>query len=161
MTRSDLPRVLEIYNQGIREGTSTFTTECPSADEWDASHLPYCRLVCTDGGHILGFLALTPTSARKAYSGSVEVSIYVDENSRGRGVGTRLMNSLFERAEQNGIWSVLSVILENNTASMEFHKKLGFRVIGYREKIARDRFGVWRNTVLAEYRLPCPDGTAG
>ncbi|MDD7193044.1 MAG: hypothetical protein PUH33_00865 [Clostridiaceae bacterium] len=59
---------------------------------------------------------------------------------------------LCEESEKAGIWSLCSVIFENNAASVGLHKKCGFRLVGKRERIAKDRFGRWQNTVIYERR---------
>ena len=55
-------------------------------------------------------------------------------------------------SEKQGYWSLYSVIFSVNEASIRLHQKCGFRVIGYREKIAKDRFGSWQNTTVMEKR---------
>ena len=61
------------------------------------------------------------------YSGSVEVSIYVDEDYQGNGIGYKLMQHLVKIAPKKGIWSIYAAIFSINTSSIEFHKKCGFR----------------------------------
>ncbi|WP_242826641.1 GNAT family N-acetyltransferase [Oribacterium sp. NK2B42] len=78
--------------------------------------------------------------------------IYVDQKYRGHGVGTALVNELIKGSEKAGYWSIYSAIISINRASIALHKKCGFREIGYRERIAKDRFGEWQNTTLMEYR---------
>lgn len=153
MIPSDWTAVAEIYKQGINSGVSTFTTELPSYEEWDRVHLKECRLVYEENGKILGWVALTPTSYRAAYRGVVEVSIYVDYKNRGRGVGDALMQTLKEEAPKCGFWSLYSVVLAPNKVSYNFHKKMGFREIGYKERVAQDKFGQWQNVTLFEFRL--------
>ena len=103
-------------------------------------------------GTIAGWCALSPTSAREAYTGVVEVSIYIDQGYRNRGIGTRLLRKLCEMSRERGYWCLYAAIFPINSASIELHKKCGFREIGCREKIARDRFGVWQNTTIMELR---------
>lgn len=152
MTEADWDRVSSIYMQAIDEGTSTFERECPSYSKWDESHKKDCRLVAVVDGIVAGWCALSPTSSREAYSGVVEVSIYVDQGYRNRGIGTRLLKELCEMSKERGYWCLYACIFSINSASIELHKKCGFREIGYREKIARDRFGAWQDTTLMEFR---------
>lgn len=153
MEKGDWKSVSQIYSQGLKSGIATFETVCPTYDEWDWRHLPNCRYVAVEDGEVMGWIALSPTSARPAYSGSVEVSIYVDEFHQGKGIGYELMMHLIAAARDNGIWSLYVAIFSINVASIEFHRKCGFREIGYRERIAKDRFGKWQNTTLMELRL--------
>lgn len=153
MENGDWKRVSQIYVQGLKSGIATFETECPIYDEWDAKHLPYCRYVAVEDDEVVGGIAVAPTSERPAYSGSVEVSIYVDKSYQRKGIGYGLMNHLISAARDNGIWSLYATIFSINAAIIEFHKKCGFREIGYRERIAKDIFGKWQNTTLMELRL--------
>lgn len=152
MKPDDWGRITEIYQQGLDRGISTFNTVCPSYQEWDKSHIKECRYVYEKAGIVVGWVAISPTSARYAYRGSVEVSIYIDDTFRGKGIGTKLLNKLGEESEKAGYWSIYSAIFSINEASIALHRKCGFREIGYREKIAKDRFGKWQNTILMEKR---------
>lgn len=153
MERSDWKRVSEIYTQGLEKGIATFETICPTYEDWDRGHLPICRYVAVEEGKLVGWIAVSPTSSRPAYSGSVEVSIYVDDSCQRNGVGYELMMHLIDAARVNGIWSLYAAIFSVNSASIEFHKKCGFREIGYRERIAKDKFRQWQNTTIMELRL--------
>ena len=153
MNETDWERVSEIYRQGIESGIATFTKECPVFAVWDSMHLKSCRFVFEESDMVVGWIAVSPTSTREVYRGVVEISVYVDEQYRGQGIGTALVEHLKERAPRFGFWSLFSVILAVNMSSINIHKKCGFREIGYKERIAKDRFGNWQNTVLMEYRL--------
>jgi L-amino acid N-acyltransferase YncA len=152
MTKTDWENVKNIYIQALTEGLSTFQTECPSYDEWDRNHIKDLRLVASVNGTTVGFCVLSETSKRKAYRGVVEVSIYIDKKYRNMGIGTQLLNKMCSMSEKYGYWSLFSNIISNNMASIKLHKKCGFREIGYREKIAKDRFGNWQDTIMFEYR---------
>lgn len=152
MRDEDWGTVAEIYKQGLEEGTLTFNTECPSFTEWNEGHVKNCRFVFEEEGKVVGWIALSPSSSRCAYKGCVEMSVYVDRNYRGHGIGTALVNTIIREAEKDGYWSIYSAIFSINKASIALHKKCGFREIGYRERIAKDRFGKWQNTTLMEYR---------
>ena len=152
MRDEDWGTVAEIYKQGLEEGTSTFNTECPSFTEWNEGHIKNCRFVFEEEGKVVGWIALSPSSSRRAYKGCVEMSVYVDRNYRGHGIRTALVNTIIREAEKDGYWSIYSAIFSINKASIALHKKCGFREIGYRERIAKDRFGKWQNTTLMEYR---------
>ncbi|MEA4973554.1 L-methionine sulfoximine/L-methionine sulfone acetyltransferase [bioreactor metagenome] len=152
MKPDDWGRITAIYQQGLDRGISTFNTVCPSYQEWDKSHIKECRYVYEKSGIVVGWVAISPTSPRYAYRGSVEVSIYIDDTFRGKGIGTELLKKLDEESEKAGYWSIYSAIFSINEASIALHRKCGFREIGYREKIAKDRFGRWQNTILMEKR---------
>lgn len=151
MTPTDWPRVREIYLEGIDTGNATFELKAPDWDEWDAGHLKQPRLVARDGDSIVGWAALTPVSGRCVYGGVAEVSVYVAENGRGKGLGKRLLKALVDASEANGIWTLQAGIFPENTASIELHLRNGFREVGRRERIGKMK-GVWRDTVLLERR---------
>lgn len=153
MNRNDWERVSEIYLQGIEKGTATFQTKCPSYEEWDKGHISSCRFVYEDEEKVVGWAAISPTSSRCAYKGCVEMSVYIDKDFQGRKIGTALVHKLVSEVQKQGYWSIFSAVISSNTASIALHKKCGFREIGYRERIAQDRFGNWQNTTLFELRL--------
>lgn len=144
-------KVKAIYEDGIATGQATFQAEAPGWVEWDEGHLPHSRIVAVADGTVLGWAALTPVSRRPVYVGVAEVSVYLDAAARGRGMGKALLHELVSISEQNGIWSLYASIFPENEASVAIHQANGFRVIGYREKIARMN-GVWRDTVILERR---------
>ncbi|WP_294205396.1 GNAT family N-acetyltransferase [uncultured Chryseobacterium sp.] len=143
--------VVEIYRQGLATGMATFQNEVPSWEEWDRTHLAFCRMAASENNKILGWVALTPVSARTVYAGVAEVSIYLAEGERGKGIGTLLLNALIGQSEANGIWTLQSGIFSENKGSIRLHEKCGFRQVGYRERIAKKN-GIWKDTVLMERR---------
>jgi phosphinothricin acetyltransferase len=151
MTPGDWEQVRAIYLEGVREGNSTFETEAPSWEAWNDAHHKNPRLVMRDSERVLGWAALSPVSKRRVYSGVAEVSVYVTECARGKGIGRALLEALIERSEEAGIGSLQASIFPENEASIELHLKCGFREVGRRERIAR-LHGVWRDTILFERR---------
>lgn len=143
--------VLEIYRQGIATGKATFETETPSVIDFEKKFLPYSRLVAVEDNKILGWAALSPVSARDCYKGVAEVTVYVHHAHQHKGIGKQLLHSLIEEGERRGMWSLLSVIHQDNTNSIRLHLQCGFRTIGSREKIAAIN-GNWKTTVMMERR---------
>ena len=152
MQKDDWKPVSEIYQQGMHTNLATFQTECPTYEEFDQSHMRQCRFVITDDDVIIGWAALTPVSSRCVYRGVAEVSIYIHDTYRGKGVGTQLLNFLSDQSEKEDFWTLQSGIMADNKASIRLHEKCGFRQVGFRERIGKDRFGQWRNTVIMERR---------
>lgn len=153
MEKNDWGEVIEIYYQGVQTNNATFNISCPSYPEWDASHIKDCRFVAELDGEVVGWAALIPYSARECYKGVAELSIYVDAGHSGKGVGELLIKKLLAESEKAGFWSIHSNIFQSNSASIRLHEKCGFRMVGYRERIAKDRFGMWRNIVIMEHRI--------
>ena len=156
MEAEDWPAVAEIYRQGIATGNATFETEVPAWEVWDAGHLETGRLVARVGDAMAGWAALSPVSDRCAYAGVAEVSVYVAEDHRGRGVGRRLLAALIEASEEAGIWTLQAGMFPENEGSLALHRKLGFRVVGRRERLGT-LDGRWRDVMLLERR----SGTVG
>jgi phosphinothricin acetyltransferase len=100
----------------------------------------------------LGWGALSPTSSRCVYAGVAEVSIYIGDQYRGKGIGKTLLTELVRLSEENGFWTLQSGIIKENSASIELHKKCGFRELGIREKVGKMGNGIWHDVVLVERR---------
>ncbi len=156
LCNEDGAAVLAIYDQGIATGHATFQASVPSWEDWCRGHLDEPRLVAEEEGWILGWAALSPVSGRCVYGGVAEVSLYVAAEARGRGIGARLMAALVAAAEAAGIWTLQAGIFPENVASLELHKRHGFRVVGTRERLGRMTHGPlagsWRDVVLMERR---------
>jgi phosphinothricin acetyltransferase len=151
MRESDWESVRAIYIQGIATGNATFATTAPEWRDWDESHLSTCRLVAEADDAILGWAALSPYSRREVYSGVAEVSVYVAESARGRGVGAALLSALVKASEEQGFWTLQAGIFPENEASIRLHRRCGFRIVGTRERIGQMN-GWWRDVVLMERR---------
>jgi L-amino acid N-acyltransferase YncA len=153
MTEAHAASVLAIYQAGIDEGNATFETRAPGWEEFTAARLPGHRYVAVTDAGVLGWVAVSPVSARPVYRGVVEHSVYVHAAARGQGVGRALLAALIASTEAAGIWTIQSSIFPENAASVALHAAAGFRVVGTRERVARHH-GRWRDTVLIERRSP-------
>lgn len=152
MRQADWEQVADIYLKGIKTGKATFQTEVPTWEDWNNGHIKTCRLVARSGETILGWGALSPTSSRCVYAGVAEVSIYIGDHYRGKGIGKALLTELVRLSEENGFWTLQSGIIKENSTSIELHKKCGFRELGIREKVGKMGNGVWHDVVLVERR---------
>jgi len=150
--KDDWNAVSKIYKDGIETGLATFETKIPSWSDWNDAHLQSCRFVALLENRIVGWAALSPVSSRCVYGGVAEVSVYVDTKNCRKGIGTKLLQELIDQSEKEGFWTLQSGIFPKNKVSIQLHKKLGFREIGYREKIGRMKDGVWRDNIILERR---------
>jgi phosphinothricin acetyltransferase len=157
MRPEDWANVERIYEQGINSSLSTLVSVCPNYEEWDKAHIKSCRPVITEDDEVIGWAALTGVSSRPAYAGVAEVSVYIDMMHQHQGAGRRVLQELIRCSEENGIWTLQASILRENHPSIRLHEACGFRVVGYREKMGRDRFGSWRDIILMERRSPRDD----
>jgi len=148
---SDWLTVSKIYAEGIATKLATFETEVPSWEEWNRKYIKTCRIVAEIQDRVVGFAVLSLVSKRKVYKGIAEVSVYVSEENRGQGIGEKLLNELIHQSEKNGFWTLQAGIFSDNLASIELHKKCGFRVIGVKEKIGR-MDGIWYDNHFLERR---------
>jgi L-amino acid N-acyltransferase YncA len=149
---SDWEQVRAIYLQGIATRLATFEQGAPEWPIWDAARLPAPRLVArSDDGSLAGWAALSPVSSRCVYAGVAEVSVYIAEDQRGRGVGLALLTALIEQSEAAGVWTLQAGIFPENTASVALHHSCGFRMVGRREKLGQ-LDGEWRDVLLLERR---------
>lgn len=151
MDSADWPIVSDIYRQGLQTGLATFEEVVPHWQDWDRNHLKTCRIVGEMEGNLVGWAALTPVSARKIYAGVAEVSVYVGLPFWRKGAGEALLQELILQSEHQGIWTLQSGIFSDNLGSIALHEKLGFRKVGFREKIGQSK-GAWRDTILMERR---------
>lgn len=151
MEQADWPEVSRIYEEGIATGYATFETAVPTYKEWDEAHVTHCRFVAENSGELLGWVALSPVSGRCVYGGVAEVSIYVAADTQGRGVGKALMEVLVNASEMQGFWTLQAGIFPQNEGSISLHEKMGFRLMGRREKIGK-RNGVWYDNLVFERR---------
>jgi phosphinothricin acetyltransferase len=151
MTADAWPEVAKIYGAGIATKNATFEQQVPDWQTWSSSHRSDCRLVASLGKRIVGWAALSNVSNRCIYAGVAEVSIYIDPEFQGQGIGDRLMKALIAESESNGLWTLQAGIFPENKKSIQLHLRNGFRIIGTRERIGK-MDGVWRDTVLLERR---------
>jgi L-amino acid N-acyltransferase YncA len=152
MLPQDWPAVRAIYLEGIATGNATFEQTAPEWEQWDAGHLTAARIVARlDAGDVAGWAALSAVSTRCVYAGVAEVSVYVAQRARGRGVGQKLLARLIAESEAEGIWTLQAGIFPENIASIALHQRAGFRIVGRRERLGQMN-GRWRDVVLMERR---------
>lgn len=153
MERGDWPQAVEILYQGIQTNNETFLLECPEFDLWDTQTAADCRLVIEDDYGIVGWAALTPVSPLEAYKGVASVSIYLDAEHQTGDFGRALLSALAGESERSGYWLLEADVFESNHPKLALFEDCSFRRVGIRERIAKDRFGVWRSIVLMERRI--------
>ena len=152
MLPADGEKVLEIFQEGIEGKNATFDPSAPTWESWDQKHFNICRFVLeNENEEIVGWAALQPISNRDCFKGVAEVSIYLSNSVQGKGLGSMLLKKLILDSEEHEFWTLQAGIFPENEASIYVHKKLGFREVGYREKIGQMN-GVWRDIILLERR---------
>ncbi|WP_235285044.1 GNAT family N-acetyltransferase [Thalassospira sp. HJ] len=157
MTPSDGDRVVEIYGQAIKSGHATFQEDPGTWEGWDQGHLTECRLVaCDDNDKVIGWAGVSGVSNRCVYRGIAEISVYVDPDCQGQGVGKSLLAALIKSSEEHGIWSLEAGIFPENEASIALHRSLGFETVGRKRGLGRMGYGpmagLWRDVMLLQRR---------
>jgi L-amino acid N-acyltransferase len=154
-----LPGILAIYNDVIATSAAVFSDEQVTLEDrarWlDARRAQgYPVLVALDGDReAVGFGSFGDFRAWPGYRTTVEHSVHVRTDRRGRGTGTLLIAALIERAAALGKHAMIAGIDAGNAGSLRLHERLGFTVVGRLPEVARN-FDRWLDLVLLERRLP-------
>src|SRR5664280_911601 len=106
------------------------------------------------GEKILGFALVSPFRDRPAYATTVENSVYVFRQARGRGVGGVLLRELINTAQESGFHSLIARTVSENEGSIRLHEKCGFTLVGTEIEVGR-KHGRWLDVV--EYQCVVPD----
>jgi len=138
----DWPQIIDIYNQAILEKGKTADTELLTVEErkgWLSLHLDNSHpiLIAVLNKEIIGWCSLSPhRPGRKALERTLEISYYIDKNSRGKGVGTLLFNSAIDFAKKNDTKNLFAILLDVNTISVNILEKFGFQKWGHLPEVA-------------------------
>jgi phosphinothricin acetyltransferase len=138
-TIADQQSIMEIYNDAIFNTTATFDTEPRTIEkqiEWFRNHKEIHPVMVGEiNGMVVGWASLSPWSDRCAYDTTVEVSVYIDENYRGQGAGSKLLKAVTDAGRNLNIHTVISRITEGNEISIHLHKKLGYKHVGVMKEV--------------------------
>ena len=139
---ADLSAIVEIHNAAIASGISTaqlepVTVECRR--EWLRAHSPaqYPIWVAELDGAITGWLSFREFLPRCAYRGTVEVSVYVHDTFRRRGIGRRLLQQAITRGSDLEMHSLIGLIFSHNQPSIALFRAAGFERWGFLPGVAR------------------------
>lgn len=141
-TESDLPRIVEIYNQSIPGRWSTADLEpipVEARQAWFRNHHPDKRpvWVCEVDGTIAGWLSLEWFySGRAAYHKTAEVSFYVASGYQGRGIGSYMLRSAIADCPRLGVTALVAMHFDHNEPSAKVTGRLGFQPMGHLPRIA-------------------------
>ncbi|MDP4083297.1 MAG: N-acetyltransferase family protein [Bacillota bacterium] len=144
----DLPGMLKIYNDAVKNLTATFDLEEYSLEQrtvWFHQHGGrFPLIVAMKDDVVAGYCCLSPYRDKPAYSRSSELSIYISKGFRGKGIGTLLMKEIINRAKLLRYHTLIGGITSGNEASVKLHKKFGFTFIG-RFKEVGFKFEEWQH----------------
>lgn len=143
-TKQDLNRIVEIYNWAIENTSATFDTDSKTIQSqlgWFESHdEKHPVIVARENGRVLAWGSISPWSDRCAYSGTGEISFYVDPDFHRKGIGFNILKRLIEIGKEKNFRTLVSRIAGKSEASVHLHKKLGFSNIGTMKNVGK-KFG--------------------
>ena len=149
----DVESITDIYNDAIHNTTATFDTEPRSYLDrlkWFKDHDDaHPVIVAETEGKLVGWAALTRWSDRCAYNGTAEVSVYVDKDFRGNGIGKKLLEVLTLEGEKAGLHNLIARITEGNESSIHIHEKMGFKHIGVMREAGK-KFGKFLDVFIMQ-----------
>ena len=160
----DVPAIARIYGYHVLNGLASFEEDAPDESEMarrraDILAKGYPHLVAVADGQVLGYAYASAYRPRPAYRYTVENSIYIDQQARGRGVGSLLLPALIERCVATGYRQMIAVIGDSaNAASIGLHARFGFRDVGLLRSIGFKQ-GRWVDSVLMQRELGAGDAT--
>ncbi len=132
-TVEDAPVLLEIYRQYI-DTTITFEYELPSVEEFGKRIQEYSEMypyfLCEEEGRCVGYVYAHKAQERAAYQWNAELSIYLDENYRGRKIGVRLYQMMEELLKLQGVKTLYGLVTTPNPRSERLHLQTGFLLAG-------------------------------
>lgn len=147
-TPDDAPAILDIYGPLVRDSVVSFELKPPSVEQFRRRVVNVLEdkpwIVCEVDGVVAGYAYGATFRSRPAYRWSVEVSAYVSDTHRGRGLGTDLYRSLLEILRLQGYVSAYAGITLPNAASVALHERVGFHEIGV-FRAAGYKFGQWHD----------------
>jgi len=147
---TDAEAIRAIYNVEVLESTVTFDLVPRSHDdqrEWLAAHSgAHPAVVAVEGDEVVGFGSLSPYKDRPAYSTTVEDSVYVHRDWRGKGAGKLILGELLNLATSHGFHAVIARIVGDHEASIALHERCGFTLVGVEKEVGR-KFGRWLDVV--------------
>jgi len=147
-TGEDAQGVQEIYAPIVRDTVISFELDPPSVAEMrqrildTLAHWPW--LVCEREGQVIGYAYAGKYRVRAAYQWSVDVSVYIHERARRRGVGRALYSALFPILVLQGFYNAQAGVTLPNAASVRLHEAMGFQPIGVYRKIGY-KMGAWHD----------------
>lgn len=152
----DAARILRVYRPYIEQTAITFEVDVPGEAEFErrvadiAKQFPY--LLLEADGELIGYAYAHRQAERAAFDWNAELSIYLAQEWRGRGVGRALYALLMRLLQMQGYVNFYAVITGSNAGSIAMHEKMGFAQIGLHERTGY-KFGQWHDTVWLHKRV--------
>ncbi len=140
-TLADLPLIVDIYNSTIAGRLVTADTAPVSVEDklpWFNAHNPATRplWMVREGSAVLGWVSYNDFYGRPAYSGTAEISIYLDAGSRGKGYGKKILRYCMDKAPDLKLHTLLGFIFSHNNPSIQLFLQAGFQEWGHLKEVA-------------------------
>ncbi|MGR8831412.1 N-acetyltransferase family protein [Leuconostoc citreum] len=137
--------LLQIYKPYVEKTTSTFKYDTPSLDEFQSkieeTLKRYPFIVAEDGDEIIGYAYAHQFNTRSAYDWTLEISVYVSSNSRGKGTGKLLYSEIESILMKQNVVNIIASITGENESSKRFHNTIGYDlVVGFKSDKWLDNF---------------------
>ncbi|HFI0301963.1 TPA: N-acetyltransferase family protein [Streptococcus suis] len=152
----DAANLVAIYAPYVEKTAITFETQVPAVEDFanriekTLKKFPY--LVAVEEGQVVGYAYASTYYARAAYDWTVELSVYVQKEARGKGIGTLLYTALEEELTARGFKNFLACIALPNPASIALHEKRGYQQVAHFKKVGY-KFGTWHDIVWLQKSL--------
>lgn len=159
-TENDLPQILVIYNEIIANTTAVYYYEPHTLDmrgQWfeERRQQGFPVFVAEEDGIILGMSTIGPFRVPTAYKYSVENTIHVASQARGRGIGKLLMPPIIEAARRMGMHTIVAGIDAANDISIRLHQNFGFEEVAHFKEVGY-KFNRWLDLKFLQLILPSP-----
>jgi phosphinothricin acetyltransferase len=157
---TDLPSILEIYNDVILNTTAVYqyvpqTLEMRKTWYDGKIEAGYPLFVAEDAGRVVGLSTYGPFRAWAAYKYTVENSVYVAADQRGKGIARLLMQPLIDTARAQDYHAIIASIDATNAASLQLHRSFGFEEVAHFKQVGY-KFGRWLDLKFLELILETP-----
>ena len=156
-TEKDLPAIRDIYNDAVRNTTAIWNeqpVDLANRLAWFNARQAqgYPILVAVENNEVTGYSSFGDWRPFEGFRYSVEHSVYVRNDQRGKGLGPRLMEVLIERARSAGKYVMVAAIESGNQASIRLHERLGFVTTGQMPQVGI-KFGRWLDLTFMQLAL--------
>ncbi|UUC49741.1 GNAT family N-acetyltransferase [Pseudomonas citronellolis] len=158
---TDLGALRDIYNDAVLNTTAIWNEVSIDLDNRRAwlelrAQQGFPVLVAEDAGEVVGYASYGPWRAFDGFRETVEHSVYVRADQRGKGVGPQLMQALVDRARDQGLHVMVAAIESGNVASIRLHERLGFATTGQMPQVGQ-KFGRWLDLTFMQLVLDARD----
>lgn len=153
--------ILEIFNDAIVNSTALYEYKPRDAQKmvawFDAKRAGNFPVIGVEDEHgtLLAFGSYGPFRAFPAFKYTVEHSVYVHKDHRGRGLGRVIMDAVIAAARENDVHALMGAIDATNAGSVALHERLGFRHVGTLPEVGF-KFGRWLDLAFYQLLLDTP-----